>query len=194
MGSNGQFNVSRRRLLTLAGATGLGMGVAVLGTAGPAAATQDGWRWCYSCQGLFFATSGPSKCPAHVDDEDESHWDINSGKYRLKFSVDGGRGQDQWAYCSACGGLFHLSNGGGDCPARPAGFPHIGNGPFYYRIEYTDGRDDPGGQEDWRFCIHCNGLYFSGNQTQGYCPVRESDGHQFNGTNYNYVLRLLKTR
>jgi len=52
------MDLTRRGLIRLAGATGLaaaGGTVLAAAAASPALASQNGWRWCRQCQGLWFA-------------------------------------------------------------------------------------------------------------------------------------------
>ena len=67
-------------------------------------ATQDNWRWCNKCQGLFFAGNNTlGKCPSS-----DGHSNQGSGNYGL--SKDTGSGQDNWRWCNKCQGLFFAGN------------------------------------------------------------------------------------
>ena len=73
---------------------------------------QDNWRWCYRCQGLFFAGNATfGVCPAGG-----THSDSGSGNYTL--TQGSGSGQDNWRWCYQCQGLFFAGNATfGVCPA-----------------------------------------------------------------------------
>ena len=78
------MELTRRGALRLAGATGLAAAAgAVLSVApaSPAQASQNGWRWCRQCQGLWFAGNSTSgACPAFGT---AGHSSAGSGDYRL---------------------------------------------------------------------------------------------------------------
>lgn len=103
--------------------TGLGVpsgGIAL----DPPGITQDNWRWCNKCQGLFFAgnpTTGA--CPA-----EGGHDYSSSGNYVLW--VAPGAGQDNWRWCNKCQGLFFAGNATtGACPAE-GGHDYSGSGDY----------------------------------------------------------------
>ncbi|MBO4273425.1 hypothetical protein [Microbispora triticiradicis] len=69
-------------------------------------------------------------------------------------------------------------------PSRRA-VPHVSS---YYLIEDVGNRDSPGGQEQWRWCYKCAGMFFDGNTPggSGRCP---KDGLIHAVTGGSYVLR-----
>src|SRR5690242_17752738 len=77
--------------------------------------SQDGWRFCDKCQGLFFGDylSGQTTvCPAGG-----RHTGLVSYIYRLDDGV-GSPLQDNWRLCNRCQGLFFSGNPTtGSCPA-----------------------------------------------------------------------------
>ncbi len=194
---DGTTAVSRRTLLRTAAGTAalLSAGLAVVGDATPAAATQANWRWCARCSGLWYSMNGTrGSCPAG-DWLDGGHHSTGSGNYVLKTIDDGGQGQDGWRWCGACQGLWFGGNGSlGHCPNRGAS-GHWPFGPWpvisaYYRVEDVDHRDSPGGQDQWRWCFKCSGMFFDGNSpgASGRCP-KDNAHHAVTGG--SYVLRQL---
>jgi len=102
-----------------------GLGVPTGGIAlDPPAIIQDNWRWCNTCQGLFYAgnpTTGA--CPAGG-----GHDYSNSADYVLSFSPGGG--QDNWRWCNTCQGLFYAGlPTTGSCPAE-GGHDYTGSGDY----------------------------------------------------------------
>ncbi len=88
--------LSRRRVFSVLASTPLAAGTAIMGAAvasSPAQAqsntqlkpdavsTQNGWRWCRKCQGLFYAPNGNGRCPAGG-----GHNASGSGNYALLYS------------------------------------------------------------------------------------------------------------
>ncbi len=87
--------------------------------------TQDGWRWCRKCQGLFFSGNPGSVCPAG-----SAHDDSASGHYALQLgdSVPGTQGH--WRWCRKCQGLFNAGNSSqGVCP-KGGGHDDSGSGAY----------------------------------------------------------------
>jgi hypothetical protein len=125
---------------------------------------QNGWRWCYKCQGLFFA-GNPSQggCPAGG-----SHDASQSGRYVLLWGDGVPGAQDGWRWCQKCQGLFFSQNPSqGICPADRGA--HDGSASGHYVLEWGDAV--PRTQGLWRWCQKCQGLFFSGNPTAGACPA-----------------------
>ncbi|MFJ5774670.1 hypothetical protein [Streptomyces sp. NPDC093094] len=188
----GGAGASRRQALrtAVAGvAAVVGGGLLTVGAAAPASAAQQLWRWCRRCSGLWFSgNSTRGRCPAG----DGGHDSTGSGNYILKEDQDGGRGQSGWRWCADCQGLWFSGRVGyGTCPA---GGGHWSIGPYpvtsaLYRLEDIGNRDGPGGQEQWRFCAKCFGLFFDGNSpgVSGVCP-RDHAHHSITGSG-NYLLR-----
>ena len=72
--------------------------------------------------------------------------------------------QEQWRFCTNCGGLFYAGPGFGKgvCPARSGG--HAKGKSHNYVLAYpplpaTDPAVTP--QGNWRFCTKCGGLFFA---------------------------------
>jgi hypothetical protein len=154
-------------------------------------AFQADWRFCRKCQGLFFVGNpGKGVCPA----DDQPHDASQSGKYVVTFgesasaSDAGSLGtlsarQGGWRYCPRCQGMFFSPNGAhsGQCPARsipiieqtvggPHHRPHDASASGHYAIFFDDGLSNLG-QQNWRFCHKCQGLFFFGDAGGGVCPA-----------------------
>jgi len=88
-------------------------------------ATQDNWRWCNKCQGLFFAGNNtPGKCPLGG-----GHSNQGSGNYIL--TQGSGSGQGNWRWCNRCQGLFFAGNfTTGFCPPG-GGHNYKGSGNYF---------------------------------------------------------------
>jgi hypothetical protein len=134
---------------------------------------QENWRWCWKCQGLYFAGAGRGVCPAGG-----GHDQTGSDNYVL---ADGaGSGQKSWRWCCKCQGLYFGFNGrAGACPA---GNRHDGS----RSGDYVLAIDGVVGQQNWRWCSVCDGLYFAGNGTMGVCP-KNARGHD-GSMSGNYVV------
>ena len=151
-------------------------------------ATQDNWRWCHQCQGMFFA-GGPSPhrgvCPGTgiLGAFEGEHSFDNSGNYQLEVDTPDDTGQNDWHYCFKCAGLFFAGNDPGvltvgQCPAGGGGHDKSRSGD--YRL-FSSGS----GQGDWWFCGKCTGLFFSGNGSMGSCPA---GGPHDNSSSGQYTL------
>jgi hypothetical protein len=137
---------------------------------------QDGWRWCFKCQGLFFS-SNPTQgiCPA----DGQSHDARQSGKYLVNLgetqlggsdNVGPGPGQQgDWRWCHKCQGMFFAGGPSqGVCPADHQA--HSASLSGHYAMVLDDNLNVIG-QPYWRWCQKCGGFFFSGNPDQGACPA-----------------------
>lgn len=123
--------------------------------------TQDGWRWCKKCQGMFFSINSAGVCP-----KGGGHDGSGSGHYTLEHNNSNASGQDNWRWCNKCQGLFFGGNAtSGDCPASEH---HNAKGSGNYTLKHNDA--NASGQPDWRWCHKCQGLFFAGNKP-GQCPA-----------------------
>ncbi len=123
-----------------------------------------------------------------------------SGELWDTFFVDGGysvktpsvlTGQGNWRWCRNCQGLFFFGHArNGICPVGGSshdvvgsgGGVHTGGSSGNYILAVGTGT----GQQNWRRCSVCNGLFFAGNNSLGVCPGNPN-GH--NGTSSgNYFL------
>lgn len=142
--------------------------------------TQNGWRWCRNCQGLFFAGGGTQGVCFGLNPHDGSA----SAHYLMEFGDGDASSQPQggWRWCSICQGM-HFAGGAifefGD-GARKMCFGKLFDGSLemgvhensnsgHYVMQFGDG--GPNTQGGWRFCKKCFGLFFSGNTNQGHCPT-----------------------
>ncbi|HEX8709604.1 MAG TPA: hypothetical protein VF723_15295 [Pyrinomonadaceae bacterium] len=139
-------------------------------------ATQDNWRCCHQCQGLFFAGNhSQGSCP-NAGLFGGPHSFTGSSNYKLVHNTPSG-GQENWRWCNKCQGLFFAGNSRGRCPAGGTHSPD-GSG------RYTLFEDAGPGQNNWRRCNKCQGLFFAGN-SPGHCPAGEA--HSLSGSG-NYRL------
>jgi CubicO group peptidase (beta-lactamase class C family) len=134
----------------------------------PLPKTQEGWRWCVRCEGMFFAAAGKSVCPAGG-----THDGAGSGHYHVMFNSAFPYGQNGWRYCKKCGGLHYGGFGPGVCPA---GGGHDGSGSHDYRLVTNspykpyDAEHDKE-QVNWRYCKKCQGSFYGGHPSKGHCPA-----------------------
>ncbi len=82
--------------------------------------------------------------------------------------------QSNWKFCRRCCGLwFSGNNTRGGCPAGNLfdGGHHLdGSGNYVLKVQADGGA----GQDGWRWCAQCQGLYFGLNAGQGICPADAS--------------------
>ncbi|GAA3236291.1 hypothetical protein GCM10010532_074600 [Dactylosporangium siamense] len=154
----------------------------------PARASQSGWRWCAKCEGLWFnGDTSISDCPTGGQ-----HVHSASGHYTLRFSYEGGGGQDNWWYCWMCLGMWFHTPGStrfGRCPGNNHGEgSHDKDWRNSYRLETTTSNNGPGGQKNWRWCSHCESLWFNGHATWGKCPGSAAGHTAVNSA--DYILRV----
>src|SRR5947209_1516855 len=111
-------------------------------------ASQDNWRWCKRCDGLFYGGNPPQVCPSGG-----AHDASGSPNYTLFYGE--GRGQQEWRWCGLCGGLFYGPGQGAS--ACPAGGTHQGvAGGASYGILSAVANDQR--QRNWRWCNKCQGM------------------------------------
>lgn len=126
----------------------------------PLPQTQDNWRWCGKCQGLFFAGSSPGSCPAGG-----THVNTVNRNYQLMHNSKLAYGQAGWRWCKKCQGLFFGEGAPSVCPAGGAHDPSAsGNYSLVLNSPYKEH------QLNWRWCKKCQGLFFAG-QSKGVCPA-----------------------
>jgi hypothetical protein len=95
-------------------------------------------------------------------------------------------GQKGWRFCTRCHGLCFSEDlrPGGACPAggkhNPAGFnfslPNQPSDPDQFKVGEAPGTRPSTGQPEWRFCIYCLGLFWSGSAFKGLCPGAPGGG------------------
>jgi hypothetical protein len=89
--------------------------------------------------------------------------------------------QDLWAWCYKCQGLWYANWNSGRCPALREPWPdyHLNTGSGNYTLVIDGGT----GQQGWRWCRLCMGLWFAYNGTAGHCPGnRPGGGHVLDGS------------
>jgi len=181
---------SRREVLRRGLALGLGTGVLVatsqLITATPARAeVQSGWRYCTRCRSLVWGGSGGGDC-AHPNYSTHS-WN-NSYSYVMHYKPDPieNSGQDQWAYCRDCKGMFFHYYAdvkqGGYCEYNSGG-PHDGLISADYVMPLSPADDRQG---NWRYCINCDAMFWGGQEANSHCPT---GGPHDRGASWNYYLQ-----
>lgn len=128
--------------------------------------SQLGWAYCKKCSGMFFKPDMPdSNCPAGG-----THELFDSHTYSMVQNAPNDPGQPNWRWCGKCEGMFY---GGNALPTRcPAdNGQHDGNQSGNYSLRLQS-QPMNGGQNGWRWCSKCQGLFYSGATTSaGVCPV-----------------------
>ena len=159
--------MERRDFIKVVGLTAAGVLIAPICVS--AADPQGGWRWCKKCEGLWFAGGGADrqgKCPAG-----DNHDETDSGAYALAHNDDDAPGQGDWRWCKKCEGLW-FAGGGADRPGQcAAGDGHDEADSGRYILTHND--DEGAGQQHWRWCKKCEGLWFAGGGAarRGQCPA-----------------------
>ena len=162
--------VSRRAMLALLGGV-----PAYAWTFAWAADSQEGWRWCRKCQGLWFGgNTTAGACPAGG-----GHEQVGSGNYRLVHNSPGAAGQHAWRWCRKCQGLWF--SGGAGRSSCPAGGEHTAQGSGNYALVSDTG------QRNWRWCNKCQGLWLAGAGNEGACAA--GGAHSQSGSG-NYGLTI----
>ncbi|MFN0139928.1 MAG: serine hydrolase [Pyrinomonadaceae bacterium] len=127
------------------------------------APTQDNFRWCKKCQGLFHGAI-PGGCP-----KDGVHDSSASKNYTLMHSAAFKYGEDKWRVCKKCQGLFFDAPGAKHCPASTKA--HQGFSITYSLVKDSAFKEDPKKhQTKWRRCKKCQGLFFNGKKAT-FCPA-----------------------
>jgi Pregnancy-associated plasma protein-A len=154
--------------------------------------TQLGWRWCVKCQALFFTGDGQDSgvCPAgqkHTPNPTATDT-RRSGNYIVdRGEANGPNQQDGWRWCNKCQGLFHTDDLT-DVGICPAGYQHTLNANAndsrrsgLYSLDCRQAANPPStGQQKWRQCGKCHGLFFSSDgEASGVCPGQGK--HEPNG-------------
>jgi hypothetical protein len=150
---------------------------------------QAGWRWCSKCQGIFYFGGGQTgRCPTGGD-----HTSVGSSQYVVQGRSEAqSPGQDDWIWCRLCQGLWFggaLDNNwcpywaGTDSEGKYAVGGHSFDGSGNY-VLVSAGAAFPG-QDDWRWCDRCMGLFYIG-RNGGRCPA---GGSHSGGRSRNYRIR-----
>jgi Matrixin/Putative peptidoglycan binding domain len=142
--------------------------------------SQRNWRYCAKCQGLFWAGSGDSVCPAGGE-----HSKTGSGNYSLRHNAPLiMQWQSNWRYCSKCKGLWWAGSGSSVCPD---GGQHTKTGSGNYSLLHN-APTAPGQQRNWRYCAKCQGLWWDGSGSS-VCPAGGQHTKTGSG-NYSLIHRL----
>jgi hypothetical protein len=178
------MSISRRGLLKLtgAGAVTLGVGAVTLGWADPAFAVQSNWRWCSSCAGLAYG--GASNNVGCFGNNTSNGHTLNGPlNYMVKTNHDGGAGQSGWRWCHKCN-LMNFGNGYDSFMCPTDSQHHDNSQSAIYVVEYTGHSDGARGQDNWRWCQACGGLFYHGStsRTDGVCAGFVT--HNAGGTDY----------
>ena len=126
--------------------------------------TEDGWRACQACMGLFWTGAGSAVCPAGA-----AHDPTGSPNHHItrNLIVNPHIGwQAGWRRCGACAVLFLSAAAGSACPAGGA---HNSGGSADYSLLAVVS-SSPGRQANWRQCRLCQGLFFAG-AAGSVCPA-----------------------
>ena len=138
--------------------------------------TQDNFRWCNKCQGMFLGGSSVSRCPAGG-----GHNGTGSGNYSLMRNSQFPYGQQDWRACKKCQSVFFGPKTLGVCPS---GGPHDLSGSNNYTLVHNSPYNEP--QIDRRWCNKCQGLFYAG-FGPGVCPA--GGGHTKTGSgNYSVAF------
>lgn len=79
--------------------------------------------------------------------------------------------QNGWRWCSKCQGMWYsLNDTNGTCPAG-GGHTHNGSGHYYHYYDSIPFGYQNEWQHNWSWCSKCQGLFYSGNSSQGVCPA-----------------------
>lgn len=128
--------------------------------------SQRDWRWCSRCMAMFFGGPGHlTVCP-----HGGQHSAAGSGDYTLWHGAappNAGPHQGGWRWCHKCGGVHFTEHQLGRCPAD--GQPHATRGSAAYFLPHGLAR--PGAQPDWRWCRHCQSLWWGGRPDLSRCPA-----------------------
>lgn len=146
-------------------------------------ATEKNWRWCSKCEGLFFAgsTTDLGKCPAGG-----AHILPTGTNYIVEISPSPKGWQTNWRKCKKClGAYFGGFPTSGHCPAG-GGHSHKNDLIYEMNTSTTAVNDAPDNQWNWRWCNQCQGIFYAGNQSTGYCPAGGGHNHV---NSLNYMMR-----
>lgn len=145
---------------------------------------QDNWRWCSSCNSMFFGgrNAGRGKCAGNA----EGHANVGSGNYLVYHDCPNLAGrQHPWRFCSKCSSLV-WGEVDGVCAAGGA-HSHVSYD--YYLPHVPDRQAVPDrGQDQWRYCSKCAALVYAGFSNAGACPA---GGTHNSAGSWNYRIEIL---
>ncbi|MFI7194920.1 hypothetical protein ACIBQ0_34770 [Nocardia nova] len=137
---------------------------------------QPDWQFCLKCSALFWNGDPHFKGRCSRGD---THNTFGVGlNFSLPHEPTGIDGQRQWRFCGKCGSLFWKGdpNTTGVCPA--GGTHAAPAGSWQFVVPVTGGAVS--GQQNWRFCGNCHGLFFDGYPTKGICAGSPGGGFHLN--------------
>lgn len=176
-------HVDRRSTLKALALTGVAL-VAGFGVATPAQAlAQEGWRWCWRCQVMFYGTNagGQGRCPGNGGGGHDAYY---SNRYFTRVEGELPSPQENgWRWCRNCMGLFY-SAGARNAGLCPNGGAHDSYGSFLYAAIL--GEDGPSLQGGWRKCRNCLGMFYKHLGGGGVCPIGPGRRHDDTGSS-NYA-------
>jgi len=138
--------------------------------AAPGTDMEGDWRWCRTCQAIFFEGTGNNgACP-------KGGWHSPGGVKKYVLNRSGGPGESGWKWCKACQGLFWPSGGNtGACAGRSGGHDNSDGWTYVIRTKTETGVDTESG---WRYCRGCRLLYHG--DTTGVCKATGTAGGDHN--------------
>src|SRR5215469_13579894 len=93
-------------------------------------------------------------------------------------------GQNNWRWCNQCQGLFYSGNPtSGTCPA---GGGHNWETSGLYNLYFASEIAPDDGQDYWRWCHNCQGLFYGPNTPSSCCPA---GGQHVSTGSANYALQ-----
>jgi len=150
----------KHRFYTLVTPTaGISPGPVVVATS---STLQSDWRWCSTCQSLFFGGGvSNSLCAGGGTHTSAAH--SGSADYTLTYGgASDPQRQTDWRWCSRCQSLFF---GGSLAASRCAGGgTHVAptqSGSGDYQLAHSVAADADH-QDNWRWCSKCQNLFFGG--------------------------------
>jgi hypothetical protein len=150
---------------------------------------QSQWKYCSKCKAMFF---GPNKASSKCPSDNGNHDDSISGNYLLKVNNDDV--QRGWRRCGKCQSIFYSRSGVTYCPVTTPSNSHTvaDNRDYMFAIDCADAAPGatnaspaPFGQQGWRWCNRCSGLWFP--NSGSVCPAPGGGNHASAGSS-NYAL------
>jgi hypothetical protein len=133
-----------------------------------------------------------------IDGGQEAKMQILGYIWETKSMSNGWTYQGGWRWCHKCQGLFFTRNPSqGVCPADKQSLDASQSGTYLTRL----GESAPAGnsgppfnfnfsaqQGSWRWCHKCQGIFFTGNPSQGVCPTDNQSHDASQSGHYAIVL------
>jgi hypothetical protein len=143
---------------------------------------QRGWRRCDRCAALFHDADGNGQGGVCWDTGDVHL--STSVEYALPFAPGAGAEQAAWQRCGRCDSLYYNRDQRGRCRAggahRPVG-PELA-------LPYRDSFDDPNRLSQWRYCVKCAVLVWTGRFLVGEHDVCPADQQRHELMGLDFVL------